>query len=130
MRVIRADEGGTRELNRSYVYRAAYCAVIDEIRKLRRRRETDIEDHAPPVERAPGADPERATNSRRIGEGITGCLEQLAEARRRAVSLYLVGHTVPQVGRMMDWTTKKAENLVYRGLGDLRKCLTKKGLEP
>ena len=28
------------------------------------------------------------------------------------------------------WTLKKTENLTYRGLGDLRKCLSGKGLEP
>ena len=28
------------------------------------------------------------------------------------------------------WTTKRAENLVYRGLADLRQCLERKGLNP
>jgi RNA polymerase sigma-70 factor (ECF subfamily) len=30
----------------------------------------------------------------------------------------------------MGWTEKKAENLVYRGLADLRRCLSAKGLRP
>ena len=78
----------------------------------------------------PTPDPERAAGSRRAGEGIRGCLRRLAPDRRVAVVLHLQGHTVREVAEMLGWNAKRADNLVYRGLSDLRKCLTAKGIEP
>jgi RNA polymerase sigma-70 factor (ECF subfamily) len=46
------------------------------------------------------------------------------------VTLYLQGHTVPETARVLDWPAKRADNLVYRGLADLRQCLLAKGLRP
>ena len=34
------------------------------------------------------------------------------------------------VAEMLGWNAKRADNLVYRGLADLRRCLTAKGIEP
>jgi RNA polymerase sigma-70 factor (ECF subfamily) len=48
--------------------------------------------------------------------------------RRHAVTLSLQGHSVPEIGRLLGWTGKKAENLVYRGMADLRECLEGKGI--
>jgi RNA polymerase sigma-70 factor, ECF subfamily len=49
--------------------------------------------------------------------------------RRHAVTLNLQGHSVPDIGRLLGWTAKKAENLVYRGMADLRSCLSSKGIQ-
>jgi RNA polymerase sigma-70 factor (ECF subfamily) len=46
------------------------------------------------------------------------------------VTLYLQGHSVPDAARILDWPAKRTENLVYRGLADLRACLSNKGLRP
>ena len=72
---------------------------------------------------------ERSTASQR-GGAIRDCLAGLKLERRRAVTLYLSGNTVPESAGLLDWTVKKTENLVYRGLADLRRCLTGKGIEP
>ena len=50
--------------------------------------------------------------------------------RRLAVTLHLQGHTVPQAARLLDFSPKQTENLVYRGLADLRACLLAKGIRP
>jgi RNA polymerase sigma-70 factor (ECF subfamily) len=50
--------------------------------------------------------------------------------RRLAVTLHLQGHTVPEAARILDWAAKQTENLVYRGLADLRACLMAKGIRP
>ena len=50
--------------------------------------------------------------------------------RRLAVTLHLQGHSVPEVGRLMGWSAKKADNLVYRGRADLRECLELRGIRP
>ncbi len=122
---------GNAEFSSFYLRKAAYSAVIDEIRRLRRRQEVPLEDETaetrydPPAD---GPDPERVATSRQVGRAIQECLGQLVPPRRLAVTLNLQGHSVPEVGRLMDWSTKKAENLVYRGMADLRGCLDGKGV--
>ncbi|MDP9121368.1 MAG: RNA polymerase sigma factor, partial [Acidobacteriota bacterium] len=61
---------------------------------------------------------------------IVECLQHLVEYRRRAVVLHLLGHSVPDIGRRLAWDAKRAENLVFRGMRDLRRCLENKGLAP
>ena len=73
-------------------------------------------------------DPERIAASREVGRGIQDCLSQMSRERRLAVTLYLQGHSVPEASRVLDWSAKRTENLVYRGLADLRECLTSKGM--
>jgi RNA polymerase sigma-70 factor (ECF subfamily) len=119
---------GDPGLTPSYLYRVAHSTLVDELRRIRRQRETPLEDDA--VESMPVAqeDPERLAVSREIGRGIQNCLTRLKRERRLAVTLYLQGHTVPESARLLDWSPKRTENLVYRGLADLRACLASKGL--
>ncbi len=124
---VRRKSEGTREFSSSYLWRTAYSAMVDEIRRLRRRQETPLEEEAY-REAAESPGPERHAQGREIGEGIRGCLTLLVRPRRMAVTLYLQGHTVPQVAGLLGWSPKRADNLVYRGLADLRRCLTEKGL--
>ncbi len=122
---------GNPDLSSSYLWRVAYSAVIDEIRRVRRRQEVPLGDeiavHEPVAQ---GPDPEASAAARRIGEGILDCLRDMIERRRLAVTLHLQGHTVPEIARLLGWKTKRADNLVYRGLADLRACLEKNGLRP
>ncbi len=118
-------------LSAFYLKRAAYSAVVDEIRRRRRRREVPIEDELGAVElptRTPGPGDQAA--SRELGEAIRGCLGALLVSRRQAVTLRLQGHSVVDVGRLLGWDAKKAENLIYRGMADLRQCLEDKGHAP
>lgn len=113
----------------SLIARTAYCAMVDEIRRCRRRREVpvnDTEDTLPAV----AGDPERGTRAREIALGIRDCLMRLLDRRRLAVTLYLQGHTGPETAAILGWTSKRAENMIYRGLADLRRCLAGKGLTP
>ncbi len=134
MEVQRKREG-TAELSGFYLKKVAYSAMIDEIRRLRRRQEVSLEgggDEEEPVAYDPAAgdpDPERASAGRQVGRAIRDCLRRLVAPRRHAVTLNLQGHSVPEIGRLMGWTGKKAENLVYRGMSDLRGCLGEKGIE-
>jgi RNA polymerase sigma-70 factor (ECF subfamily) len=47
----------------------------------------------------------------------------LQDRRRTAVTLHLQGFRTGEVAAALGWTEKQAENLVYRGLADLRACL-------
>jgi RNA polymerase sigma-70 factor (ECF subfamily) len=136
MRVIQLLEAGSFQSEgnprfpASYLYRVAYSAVVDEIRRVRRRRETCLEDAADLGMGGGTDDPERTAASIEIGRGIQGCLARMKRERRLAVTLYLQGHTVVEAARILEWPVKRTENLVYRGLADLRACLASKGMRP
>ena len=130
---IQRKKEGAAEFSGLYLKKAAYSALIDEIRRLRRRQEVSLEsesEEAGPVfdPAAPQPDPERASAGREVGRAIRDCLGGLVPPRRHAVTLNLQGHSVPEIGRLLGWTGKKAENLVYRGMADLRGCLGEKGI--
>jgi RNA polymerase sigma-70 factor, ECF subfamily len=135
MRVMQIAEKNAAEDERdpplasSYLYKVAYSVLVDEIRRVRRRNELSLEEDVI-MPAATTADPERVTASREIGRGILHCLTQMNRERRLAVTLYLQGHSVPDASRILDWSPKRTENLVYRGLADLRECLLSKGMRP
>ena len=128
-----------RDFSSSYLRKVAYAVLVDEIRRLRRRSEVPLET----VESSESARTERATAEgsgsttpehrfaqRELGEAISDCLAGLKAERRQAVTLFLQGHSVPDAATRLGWTSKKTENLVYRGKADLQRCLEKKGFKP
>jgi RNA polymerase sigma-70 factor (ECF subfamily) len=117
-------------LSTSYLYRVAYSVLVDEIRRLRRLRETDLEDEGVNAVAFATENPERTMASKEVGRGIHECLTGMKRERRLAVTLHLQGHTVAEAARILDWAAKQTENLVYRGLADLRRCLMAKGIRP
>ncbi len=120
-------------LGSSYLWRVAHSCLVDEIRRRRRRPEVTLDEATAPEQRShPSApvDPERRAASAGLAAAIRACLRGLREERRQAVNLYLLGHTVPEIARLAGWATKQADNLVYRGLADLRRCLAGKGVAP
>jgi RNA polymerase sigma-70 factor (ECF subfamily) len=130
MEIHRKSEGD-RELSTSYLYKVAHSALVDEIRRIRRRREVAFEvdggseGHAVALD-----DPERSAAAEQIGRGIRDCLAAMKRERRLAVTLHLQGHRIAEAAKLLDCGEKRAENLVYRGLEDLRRCLSAKGFEP
>jgi RNA polymerase sigma-70 factor (ECF subfamily) len=126
----RSTPEGNTPLAASYLYKVAYSALVDEIRRVRRRRETDLEQPAVAAAAVARDDPERTAISREIGRGIQECLQRMKRERRLAVTLHLQGHSVSDAARICDWSSKQTENFTYRGLTDLRKCLTSKGIAP
>jgi len=134
LRVLEAAPAGEgkRAVPASYLYKVAYTTLIDEIRRLRRRPEAPLEDaagHANPVASA-DAGPEQEYASLQLGRAIQDCLLRLVPSRRLAVTLHLQGHTIPQAAAVLGWSAKRTENLVYRGLANLRSCLESKGVAP
>lgn len=115
----------------SYLWKVAYTAMIDEIRRLKRQRLVPIgPEELDVAEEDSRANPERAQAARETAAAIRDCMSALNPPRRRAVTLYLLGHSVPNISRLMGWNLKKAENLVYRGLEATRACLKAKGFQP
>ena len=127
-RVLTATRGGA--VNATYVWKAASCALLDEVRSARRRREVPLAEGtaAGLRDRAPG--PERALGAHALGVAVRRCLATLAPDRRRAVALHVLGYTPREAARVLDWSAKRVSNCVFRGLADLRACLKTKGIEP
>jgi RNA polymerase sigma-70 factor, ECF subfamily len=121
---------GDPPFSSSYLYKVAHSALVDEIRRARRRRETDFDDAGVEVAAVAVDDPERQAAGREIGRGIQSCLMRMKRERRLAVTLHLQGHNVAEAAQILDWPLKRTENLIYRGLADLRACLKSKGMEP
>jgi len=131
LRVMNAcrDHEGIESLSSSYLWKAAYSATVDEIRARRRKGETSLDDQEEVGEMAVEIPtPEEETRGREIGRGIRDCLTRLVKPRRLAVTLRLQGHSIPEIGSLMKWSEKRSDNLVYRGMAELRNCLTSKGL--
>jgi RNA polymerase sigma-70 factor (ECF subfamily) len=127
-KALDARSEGDGPLPTSYLWRVAYTTTIDELRKMRghertRERATEAGVAQPGAALAPDA----AVEAGELGDAIRVCVGALSPNRRRAVTLYLQGHSVPESGELLGWTRKKTENLVFRGLADLRRCLKSKG---
>src|SRR5688572_33260225 len=86
---------GNHTLSPSYIYRVAYTAMVDEMRRAQWRREVPLETGEPGWDPAatgqPG--PEQAAASVEIADGVHDCLGRLVEDRRLAVTLHLQGYT-------------------------------------
>lgn len=114
--------------NPTYLRKTAWSVTVDEVRRRRRRHVADPA--ALEAVEAPGPSPHQLAAGQQIGRAIRDCLLGLVTSRRRAVTCHLQGHTVPETARLLGANPKRAENLVYRGLTDLRACLAGKGFAP
>jgi len=98
----------------SYAWKVAQSVMVDELRRLGRERR--LAESVSEEKKRSWVDPTGAIQLRQ-------CLERLEERRRMAVTLHLSGLRIPEVARAAGWTEKTAENLIYRGLDDLRAFL-------
>jgi len=138
MKVMAAERRaeGERPLSSFYLHRAAHSALVDEIRRRQRRHEISLEGSREPADQEahfePSAqgDPESSASFRELGAAVRDCLLCAKRDRRLAVALYLKGHSVPETARILGWDAKRTDNLIYRGLADLRQCLMRKGHRP
>lgn len=113
----------------SYVLKVAHSVVLDEIRRRERRPREQAMTSAE-IEPAAIAVQDQLRGARETGAAVLGCLRGLVPTRRRAVTLYLLGHPVPEAAARLGLAYKQANNLVFRGLADLRRCLAAKGITP
>lgn len=132
IRLWRADPSGEQigRLGASYVYRTATSAALD----LLRRRRARAGDRTESVDDRPEALPDTARGplmeleGDELSERILTAVDTLAPARRVAVRMYLSGYEREEIGELLGWSEAKTRNLIYRGLADLRRCLTERGI--
>jgi RNA polymerase sigma-70 factor (ECF subfamily) len=97
----------------SYLRKIAFTVVIDELR--RRKRGAAYRQQAMNLE--------TSVESPEIGLAIRQCLRKLPADRRAVVTLYLQRSRLSESARALGWPEKRTENLLYRGLKQLRLCL-------
>lgn len=119
-----------RPLPASYLRKVAYSALVDEIRRVRSRKEIPLDTVNETTTVAAGASPERRYAAGQIATALRSCLTRLIEPRLQAVTLHLLGYKKPQIAERMGWNRKRASNLVFRGLENLRDCLRKMQVAP
>ncbi|MEM8930787.1 MAG: sigma-70 family RNA polymerase sigma factor [Acidobacteriota bacterium] len=127
--LMKAHERRPMDFSPPYLKRVAFHALVDEIRRQRRRREVPLEGVEQPP-RARRANPEDHATGRQIGAAIRECLDRLIPSRRRAMQLLLLGHSMPEIAERLGSDVKRIQNLVFRGRAELRTCLSAKGVEP
>ena len=113
-----------------YWMRAAHNEMVSEIRKRRSSLELSVvgeERDEAWHSSEPG--PERLFLSRQKGWAVFHCLQGLAGPRKQAVTLYLRGYTAKDSGEILSWPVRRVQNLVFRGLRDLRSCLDRNEVE-
>lgn len=127
VRLLRARKlEGQSSLSFAYLKKVAYSAVIDEIRRRRRR---PAEDASVRVDVETAADEVAATSpDTALGHAIEMGLQSLSPDRRRALTLHLLGYSGSEVAVMLGCNAKRADNLTHRGLAQMREYLLKLGL--
>jgi RNA polymerase sigma factor (sigma-70 family) len=121
----------------SYVYRTAVSAALAVVRRHRgidgpdRRRDwTDAAEGDQEFPTPASSGPERQLERSELARAVAEEVVALAEPRRAAVQLYLVGYGSEEVADTLGWSHAKARNLIYRGLADLRAALVRRGIGP
>lgn len=127
---VRARVEGNPDLSSSYLWKVAYTATIDQVRIARRRHEDQAVETASLEPFTPEPSPESTTSSHEVGAAVRESLATLSHDRRLAVTAHLLGYSVPEAARLLGFSPKRTENLVFRGMADLRRSLRAKGIEP
>lgn len=135
IRLWRAIQSETDIRDRaSYIYKVAFTATIDAIRRVKARREEPLDpadDDLPAGALALPASgtPEQIAGRRELFARVAAELAHLAPDRRRAAGLHLEGLTLHEIAALLNWSESRTRNLVYRGLSDLRARLRAGGIE-
>jgi RNA polymerase sigma factor (sigma-70 family) len=120
----------------SYIYRTAMSAALEVVRR-HRTVHGPVEsgggideglDREPAVAEASG--PEQMLDRSDLAQTVAQEVGALADARRVAVQLYLVGYSRDEIAGTLGWSQAKARNLIYRGLAELRTALGRRGIGP
>lgn len=133
VRVVRAAEIDDERLQtKAYLRRVAHSAILDELRISRRRGAEQIEESHVIDESTATSEPGPESHARsvEIASAIRDCLQTLVEARRRVVTLNLLGYGLTEIADLLQVDRKRIDNWLYRGMANLRECLTGKAVLP
>ena len=116
----------------SYYYKVVNSAIIDSLRSYRGtlahsvRAEIDGDEDEPAlIESISGEDqgPDSALEEQQRKARLIVAIRQLPADRRRAVTLFLQGFTVPEMAELLGCDSNRAHNLAYRGVRALKELM-------
>lgn len=105
----------------SYIKKIVNSSVIDHLRKI--RREEEIFSHEKHVAESELTYNLEISRYKSLEEIVGTAVESLIESRRQVVKLYLLNLSIQEIASYLNWSINKTRNLLYRGLGDLKKVL-------
>ena len=115
-------------LSSGYLFHVARSAVVDEIRRSARSRTVHVPNEVFDAASAPdptAPPPEVLGNA--LDAAVAHCLREMNPSRRSAVALYLEGRRPTEIAAELGSNRKRADNLAYRGIQQLRARLTELG---
>ncbi|MCJ7582921.1 MAG: sigma-70 family RNA polymerase sigma factor [Candidatus Aminicenantes bacterium] len=108
----------------SYIKRVINSIIIDQIRTSRRfEKIIDLE------KRRNVQDQGISNVPIRIRQDVILAVNSLIESRRKVVRWFLFGLSVSEIAKILNIDEAKANNLLYRGIKDLRNILESKGVK-
>jgi RNA polymerase sigma factor (sigma-70 family) len=133
IRLWRAGERGEQiaTMPASYIYRTAVSAALDVIKRHRATGaslDEQAERNASPASARPG--PEEIAAGSHLTAQVVQVIGELSESRSLAVRLHLAGFELHEIARLSGWSPGRTRNLVYRGLAELRRRLSLRGIGP
>jgi len=113
----------------TWIYRTAYNLAVDHQRRLGRRPEAaDDEAAAALPATGPGSDPYRVSREAERARAVRSALGALSEEQRAVLHLhYWMGHTVAEIGELLDLPEGTVKSHLHRGRERLGKELTSHG---
>ena len=122
----RHRSGDVIEHPSTYIYRAAVRETIRALKRDSRLVESPLvlEPAAPRTD-----DPHAQLRSKELAQTLNEEIDALSSDRARAVRFHLAGFPVDEIMALHNWSYNKARNLIARGMTDLRKRLTHRGID-
>jgi len=107
----------------SYIKKIVFSSVIDQLRKC--RRDKRVYNHAIHNQIAELEHPYCKDYSypNYLEHSIGRAVDLLIDTRKQVVQLYLLNLSLREIASYLKWSEDKTRNLLYRGLGDLKKAL-------
>lgn len=116
----------------SYVYQTAMSAVCDLLRRRRGDRTTSLEETVipQPLLGSTVPSPDRSFEQLELAGSINRALAELGATQRPVVRMYLAGYPQREIEALLGWSEARTRNVLYRGLGELRRALSRRGITP
>jgi len=133
-RQIQKSETEIRNLG-SYIWRVTFTTTskfmkrISQLRKGSGYKLEKMEEAEDTLGDPKILDPEDQFQKKELMDIITRSVNSLIESRRQVLKLYIAGFTVSEITEYFGWSDAKARNLLSRGILDLKKALSEKGIE-
>ena len=126
----RATAPDIQRVPATYIYRTTVSAMLDLLRRRRSQREAAIESLEGRITVLPAStpSPDAGLETTDVTRAVAQAIDDIPESRRAVVRMYLAGYARDEIAVLLAWSEPKTRNLLYRGLEDLRRTLTARGI--